>query len=117
MKVCSLHDKKEYGLKWLTLTLTEKLTKSVGAMTSSFRSLGSVMSPQATGSFISVTGASDPHPINAGHSYLDTTPGQKSKLRGECIKQIKQLEELFDLGAISEEKYNEKKNVILLQIH
>ena len=71
------------------------------------------MSPQAAGSFVSVTSASVPHPINAGRSYLDTTPGRKSKLRGECIKQIKQLKELLDLGAISEEEYNEKKNVML----
>ena len=98
-------------------TVTEKLTESVSAMASSFGSLSSVMSPQAAGSFISVTSASVPQPINAGRSCLDTTPGRKSKLRGECIEQIKQLKELFDLGAISEEEYNEKKNVILSQIH
>ena len=86
-------------------------------MASSFESLASMMSPQAAGSFVSVTSASNPQPINAGRSYLDTILGRKSKLRGECIEQIKQLKELFDLGANSEEEHNEKKNVILSQIH
>ena len=67
------------------LTVTEKLTESVSAIASSFRSLGSVMSPQTTGLFTSVTSASDPQPINVGHSYLDTTPGQKSKIKEENV--------------------------------
>ena len=75
------------------------------------------MSPQAAGWFVTLTSASVPQPINVGRSYLDTTSERKLKLRGECIKQIKQLKELFDPGTISEEEYNEKKNVILSQVH
>ena len=41
----------------------------------------------------------------------------KAKLRSEVIKQIKDLFDLKELGAITVEEYEEKKNLLLKDIN
>ncbi len=42
-----------------------------------------------------------------------TTAAEKSKLRSEVIKQVKDLFDLKEMGAITEEEYEEKKKNLL----
>ena len=84
-------------------TITEKLTDSVATMANS---ISAVVSPQST------------EQKNAGGYYRgipfeNTTPGRKSRLRSEGLKQLMELKELKDSNILTESQFEKQKEKIL----